>query len=40
MRNDSAAKIMPLHKIDERGRELAKQIIYDERVFERMAVAA
>lgn len=35
-----AAKIMPLHKIDERGRELAKQIIYDERVFERMAVAA
>jgi 5-methyltetrahydrofolate--homocysteine methyltransferase len=35
-----AAKIMPLHKIDERGRELAKQIIYDERVFEDMAVAA
>ncbi len=35
-----AAKIMPLHKIDERGRELAKQIIYDERVFEEMAVAA
>ncbi|HEX5315768.1 MAG TPA: homocysteine S-methyltransferase family protein [Candidatus Kapabacteria bacterium] len=35
-----AAKIMPLHKIDERGRELAKQIIYDERIFEEMAVAA
>ena len=35
-----AAKIMPLHKIDERGRELAKQIIYDERVMEDMAVAA
>ncbi len=35
-----AAKIMPLHKIDERGRELAKQIIYDERVFEDMAIAA
>jgi len=35
-----AAKIMPLHKIDERGRELAKQIIYDERVFENMAIAA
>lgn len=28
------AKIMPLHKIDERGRELAKQIVFDERVFE------
>ncbi len=35
-----AAKIMPLHKIDERGRELAKQIIYDERVLEEMAVPA
>jgi 5-methyltetrahydrofolate--homocysteine methyltransferase len=35
-----AAKIMPLHKIDERGRELAKQIIYDERVYENMAMAA
>jgi 5-methyltetrahydrofolate--homocysteine methyltransferase len=34
-----AAKIMPLHKIDERGRELAKQIIYDERVFNEMAMA-
>ncbi len=34
-----AAKIMPLHKIDERGRELAKQIIYDERVFNDMAIA-
>jgi 5-methyltetrahydrofolate--homocysteine methyltransferase len=36
-----AAKIMPLHKIDERGRELAKQIVFDERVFEyATAVAA
>ncbi len=34
-----AAKIMPLHKIDERGRELAKQIVYDERVFNDMAMA-
>jgi 5-methyltetrahydrofolate--homocysteine methyltransferase len=34
------AKIMPLHKIDERGRELAKQIIFDERVWEPVAVAA
>ena len=35
-----ASKIMPLAKIDERGRELAKQIVYDERVLESMAVAA
>jgi 5-methyltetrahydrofolate--homocysteine methyltransferase len=35
-----AAKIMPLHKIDERGRELAKQIIYDERVFEYASAVA
>ncbi len=35
-----AAKIMPLHKIDERGRELAKQIVFDERIFEEVAVAA
>ncbi len=35
-----AAKIMPLHKIDERGRALAKQIVFDERVFESVAVAA
>ena len=35
-----AAKIMPLHKIDERGRELAKQIVFDERELEEMAVAA
>ncbi|HWF45261.1 MAG TPA: homocysteine S-methyltransferase family protein [Candidatus Kapabacteria bacterium] len=35
-----AAKIMPLHKIDERGRELARQIIYDERVFEYASAVA
>jgi 5-methyltetrahydrofolate--homocysteine methyltransferase len=34
------AKIMPLHKIDEKGRELSRQIIYDERVFQYGAVAA
>jgi 5-methyltetrahydrofolate--homocysteine methyltransferase len=28
------AKIMPLHKIDEKGRELATKIIFDERVYE------
>jgi 5-methyltetrahydrofolate--homocysteine methyltransferase len=27
------AKIMPLHKIDEKGRELARKIVFDERVF-------
>jgi 5-methyltetrahydrofolate--homocysteine methyltransferase len=34
------AKIMPLHKIDERGRELATKIVFDERVFERVPMAA
>ncbi len=34
------AKIMPLHKIDEKGRELSRQIIYDERVFQYGAVAS
>ncbi|HTP13012.1 MAG TPA: vitamin B12 dependent-methionine synthase activation domain-containing protein, partial [Bacteroidota bacterium] len=29
-----ASKIMPLYKIDERGRELAHQLIFDERKFE------
>jgi 5-methyltetrahydrofolate--homocysteine methyltransferase len=29
-----AAKIMPLYKIDERGRELCRQLIFDERGFE------
>ncbi|HSQ76806.1 MAG TPA: homocysteine S-methyltransferase family protein, partial [Bacteroidota bacterium] len=29
-----AAKIMPLYKIDERGRELCRQLIFDERKFE------
>jgi 5-methyltetrahydrofolate--homocysteine methyltransferase len=29
-----AAKIMPLYKIDERGRELCRQLIFDERTFE------
>jgi len=29
-----AAKIMPLYKIDERGRELCRQLIFDERAFE------
>ncbi|MBI3587526.1 MAG: dihydropteroate synthase [Ignavibacteriales bacterium] len=29
-----ASKIMPLFKIDERGRELARQLIFDERRFE------
>lgn len=35
-----ASKIMPLAKIDDRGRELAKQIVFDERVFEEVAVRA
>jgi len=35
-----ASKIMPLHKIDERGREIAKQLIFDERVFEKVAIPA
>lgn len=34
------AKIMPLHKIDERGREIAKQLVFDERVWKPAAVAA
>ena len=29
-----ASKIMPLYKIDERGREICKQLIFDERHFE------
>ncbi|MCI0706611.1 MAG: methionine synthase [Ignavibacteriae bacterium] len=29
-----ASKIMPLYKIDERGRELCRQLIFDERKFE------
>lgn len=29
-----ASKIMPLYKIDERGRELCRQLIFDERIFE------
>jgi 5-methyltetrahydrofolate--homocysteine methyltransferase len=29
-----ASKIMPLYKIDEKGRELCRELIYDERVFE------
>jgi len=29
-----ASKIMPLYKIDERGRELSRQLIFDERKFE------
>jgi 5-methyltetrahydrofolate--homocysteine methyltransferase len=29
-----AGKIMPLYKIDERGREICKQLIFDERKFE------
>jgi 5-methyltetrahydrofolate--homocysteine methyltransferase len=29
-----ASKIMPLYKIDEKGRELARQLIFDERKFE------
>ncbi len=32
-----AAKIMPLYKIDERGRELCRQLIFDERKFEEVA---
>jgi len=29
-----ASKIMPLYKIDEKGRELARKLIFDERKFE------
>ncbi|MDP4199475.1 MAG: homocysteine S-methyltransferase family protein [Bacteroidota bacterium] len=34
-----AAKIMPLHKIDERGRELANEIVFDARRFELLEAA-
>jgi hypothetical protein len=29
-----ASKILPLYKLDERGAELAKMLVFDERVFE------
>ncbi len=32
-----AGKIMPLYKIDEKGRELCRQLIFDERKFEEVA---
>lgn len=32
-----ASKIMPLYKIDERGRELCRQLIFDERRYEEVA---
>jgi 5-methyltetrahydrofolate--homocysteine methyltransferase len=32
-----AAKIMPLYKIDERGRELCRKLIFDERTFEEVS---
>jgi 5-methyltetrahydrofolate--homocysteine methyltransferase len=32
-----ASKIMPLYKIDEKGRELCRQLIFDERKFEEVA---
>ncbi len=32
-----AGKIMPLFKIDEKGRELCRQVIFDERTFEEVA---
>jgi 5-methyltetrahydrofolate--homocysteine methyltransferase len=32
-----AARIMPLFKIDDRGRELCRQLIFDERKFEEVA---
>jgi 5-methyltetrahydrofolate--homocysteine methyltransferase len=32
-----ASKIMPLYKIDERGRELCRQLIFDERKYEEVA---
>ncbi|MDH3253234.1 MAG: dihydropteroate synthase, partial [Ignavibacteria bacterium] len=32
-----ASKIMPLYKIDEKGRELSRQLIFDERRFEEVA---
>jgi len=33
-----ASKIMPLFKIDEKGRELCRQLIFDERTYEEVAV--
>jgi 5-methyltetrahydrofolate--homocysteine methyltransferase len=35
-----SGKIMPLHKIDEKGRDLARQIIFDERKWEAVGKAA
>jgi 5-methyltetrahydrofolate--homocysteine methyltransferase len=35
-----SGKIMPLHKIDEKGRELARQLIFDERQWEPVKKAA
>jgi len=35
-----SGKIMPLHKIDEHGRELARQLIFDERKWEPVKKAA
>ena len=32
-----ASKIIPLYKIDERGRELCRQLVFDERRFEEVA---
>jgi 5-methyltetrahydrofolate--homocysteine methyltransferase len=32
-----AGKIMPLYKIDEQGRELCRQLIFDERGYEEVA---
>ncbi len=29
-----ASRIMPLYKIDERGRDLARQLVFDQRKFE------
>jgi cobalamin-dependent methionine synthase I len=36
----NSGKIMPLHKIDERGRELALKLIFDEREWEVVKKAA
>jgi len=35
-----SGKIMPLHKIDEKGRELARQLLFDERKWETVKKAA
>ena len=35
-----SGKIMPLHKIDEHGRELARQLMFDERKWEPVKKAA